>query len=98
MYSNTKKTKTTITLLLTFSFILLTVTVPYALATEDTWTKKAPMQQARGRLGVAVVNGKIYAIGGDKGYFFGSAPNNYDYMGRQQFVCTNEEYDPTSDK
>jgi hypothetical protein len=31
---------------------------------EDSWASKAPMHQARGSLGVAVVNGKIYAIGG----------------------------------
>jgi hypothetical protein len=38
-----------------------------AVAAENTWTQKAPMQQARADLGVAVVNGKIYAIGGNAG-------------------------------
>jgi hypothetical protein len=33
-------------------------------AVENTWAEKAPMQQARADLGVAVVNGKIFAIGG----------------------------------
>ncbi len=36
-------------------------------AAEDTWTAKQPMPTARSGLGVAVVNGKIYAIGGDGG-------------------------------
>jgi len=33
---------------------------------EDSWTTLEPMQEARGHLGVAVVNDKIYAIGGDR--------------------------------
>jgi hypothetical protein len=51
--------------------------------TENTWTEKAPMHQARESLGVAVVDGKIYAIGGwsEKGVAVG----------------TNEEYDPKTD-
>jgi len=49
---------------------------------EDTWATKAPMQEARSSLGVAVLNGKIYAIGG-------SAENG--------IVGTNEEYDPATD-
>ena len=64
MFSNTKKTASTIVLLLILSLTLLPVTVPYVIAAEGSWTIKTPMQQARGRLGVAVVNGKIYAIGG----------------------------------
>jgi N-acetylneuraminic acid mutarotase len=50
--------------------------------TENTWASKASMQVARSNLGVAAVNGKIYAIGG-------SAENGY--------VGTNEEYDPETD-
>jgi len=46
---------------------------------EDSWVSKAPMQVARSGLGVAVVNGKIYAIGG-------STENG--------LVGINEEYDP----
>jgi N-acetylneuraminic acid mutarotase len=51
-------------------------------APEDSWTQMAPMSEARSRLGVAVMNGKIYAIGGqtDSGGFTG----------------TNEEYHPTA--
>jgi N-acetylneuraminic acid mutarotase len=51
-------------------------------ATENTWMSKASMQQARAGLGVAAVNGKIYAIGG-------SVENGV--------VGTNEEYDPATD-
>ena len=49
---------------------------------EDSWASKAPMHVARRSLSVAVVNGKIYAIGGN-------AENGY--------VSTNEEYNPATD-
>jgi N-acetylneuraminic acid mutarotase len=58
-------------------------------AYPGSWTSKAPMQVARSRLGVAVVNGKIYAIGGD------ARSGKWPYVG--SFVGTNEEYDPTAD-
>jgi hypothetical protein len=35
--------------------------------TENTWTQKTPMPTARSNFGVAVVDGKIYAIGGTNG-------------------------------
>ncbi|MBN1245261.1 hypothetical protein JXA31_06680 [Candidatus Bathyarchaeota archaeon] len=52
-------------------------------AAEGTWVAKEPMHVARRNLGVAVVNGKIYAIGGllENGVATGA----------------NEEYDPTTD-
>jgi N-acetylneuraminic acid mutarotase len=50
--------------------------------TENTWVSKAPMNQARAYLGVAVVNGKIYAIGGSE---------------KNREMGTNEEYDPATD-
>jgi N-acetylneuraminic acid mutarotase len=56
---------------------------------EDTWTTKASMHVARSKLGVAVVNGKIYAIGGDARH------GQWPYAG--SIVGTNEEYDPTTD-
>jgi N-acetylneuraminic acid mutarotase len=49
---------------------------------EDSWTSKAPMPTARFALGVAVVNGKIYAIGG--------RDSSFDLVGN------NERYDPES--
>jgi hypothetical protein len=55
------------------------------------WTQKAAMQQARGGLGVAAVNGKIYAIGGSTQN--GSYPANI----LKDLVRTNEEYDPATD-
>jgi N-acetylneuraminic acid mutarotase len=50
-------------------------------ASENTWIEKASMPTPRGHLGVGVVNGKIYAIGGmTDGY--------------GTHVGTNEEYNP----
>jgi N-acetylneuraminic acid mutarotase len=57
-------------------------------AAEDTWTAKAPMQVARVGLGVAAVNGKIYAIGG-------THDTNYPPSGA--LLGTNEEYNPETD-
>ncbi|MFA5364556.1 MAG: kelch repeat-containing protein [Candidatus Bathyarchaeia archaeon] len=50
---------------------------------ENSWTTKTPMPTARVGLCVAVVDGKIYAIGGSTG--------NYCYVG------VNEMYDPETD-
>jgi N-acetylneuraminic acid mutarotase len=61
-------------------------------AAEDTWAAKAPMQQARAGLGVAVVDGKIYAIGGSTA----SGPYLPDVFAGG-FVGTNEEYDTATD-
>jgi N-acetylneuraminic acid mutarotase len=57
---------------------------------ENTWAEKASMQQTRSDMGVAVVDGKIYAIGGlvlkyqDK-----TTIQSVD-------VAANEEYDPAT--
>lgn len=51
-------------------------------ANANSWTTKEPMPTARGGLGVAVVNGKIYAIGGS---------NSETQLG------VNEEYNPVTD-
>jgi len=49
------------------------------MAVEDTWTAKADMPTARGYLATAVVNGKIYAIGGAYSSTSGSsAVEEYD--------------------
>jgi N-acetylneuraminic acid mutarotase len=47
---------------------------------EDSWVSLTPMPTARSMLGVAVVDGKIYAIGG--------------ISGTQNILGTNEVYDP----
>ena len=49
---------------------------------ENSWVSKASMHQTRYGLGVAVVNGRIYAIGGNT---------------EAEVVGTNEEYDPATD-
>lgn len=57
---------------------------------ENMWVSKAPMQQARGELGVIAVNGKIYAIGGT------TTEGGWPYTGG--IVATNEEYDPATNR
>jgi hypothetical protein len=72
-------------------FLLAALIAEPALAdasAENTWVQKAPMQQARGNLGVAVVAGKIYAIGGSDA----TALPQSDHL-----VGANEEYDPLTD-
>jgi hypothetical protein len=71
-----------IALLLIFSFSLSACYIPLVTATEDSWTTKEPMLTARSRFGIAVVEDKIYAIGG---------------RGAEGVLATNEEYDPASD-
>lgn len=69
-----------------FTFLAALAILPSTSAaspSEDSWVSRASMQVARGGLGVAVVDGKIYAIGG--------------YPGIGQTLTTNEEYDPKTD-
>jgi RHS repeat-associated protein len=53
-------------------------------ASTNTWETKAPMAYARDRLGAAVINGKVYAVGGRHTY---PAWNVCNYI---------EEYNPAS--
>jgi len=70
---------TVVMLILLFSGLVGMLSVQAA--TESPWVSKAPMQEARCSVGVAVVNDKIYAIGG---------------IGKNGFIATNEEYDPAT--
>jgi N-acetylneuraminic acid mutarotase len=77
-----KKLIYALTALLLASMILPILQVPVANAGENEWTSMTSMPTARGGLGVAVVNGKIYAIGG---------------VNNDTQLAINEEYDPAKD-
>jgi N-acetylneuraminic acid mutarotase len=76
-----KRIRSIIVLFLILSFSLSTIAVHCVLGAEDAWTTKEPMLTARTGIGVAVVNGKIYAIGG---------------ANQEGFRATTEEYDPAT--
>ena len=75
-----------VVLVLVFVFLAACIaSIPASVSageTENTWAPKAPMHVARRGVGVAAVNGRIYAIGGN---------------GEKGAVGTNEEYDPVND-
>ena len=76
-------------LLLAFAFLtstcmILDKPVSAAVAVGDSWVEKAPMKVGRAYFGMAVVNGKIYAIGGT------ISDSNTP-------LSINEEYDPVND-
>jgi hypothetical protein len=76
---------TVIVFLLLASFAVLEKPVSASSAVENSWVTRASMPTARGGLGVAVVDGKIFAIGGATSWSSG-------------FLGTNEMYDPVADK
>ena len=84
-------------LVLTASSLLVTNSAfSYADIVEDSWTPKAPLPQGKSNLGLAVVNGKIYAIGGTiRNYLSGWAVG---YSGTYETVNTNYAYDSEADK
>lgn len=61
---------------------------PVVSAADEFWTTLEPMPTPRTELGVAVVDGKIYAIGGYNGSYYSEYGS---YLG------TNEMYDPATD-
>lgn len=65
--------------------------IPPPYASVGKWETLKPMQVARGGLGVAIVNGKIYAIGG-------STQTSWTSPANPHVVDANEEYDPISDR
>ncbi|PVX26785.1 MAG: hypothetical protein CW691_00285 [Candidatus Bathyarchaeum sp.] len=75
------KEKTAVTLLVFFLILPAFLLPAVNASSENSWTPMKPIPTIRKALGVAVVNGKIYAIGGknDNGY-----------------LSTNEEYDPAT--
>jgi hypothetical protein len=83
---------TVVFVLLAASCLITNRPVSGVAVTENTWTNKASMNQARAGLGVVAVNGKIYAIGGSTAS--GTYPPD---MFNGGFIGTNEEYDPTTD-
>lgn len=60
---------------------------PLGYKVENSWTTMAPMPTARSSFGVAVVSGRIYAIGGSNRAISSSWS-----------LGTNEEYNPATDK
>ncbi|MEM2293951.1 MAG: hypothetical protein QXX41_11820 [Nitrososphaerota archaeon] len=66
---------------------VLPIPNPPPYQTVGKWETFKPMQVARGGLGVAVVNGKIYAIGG-------STETSWPVSANPLVVDVNEEYDP----
>jgi N-acetylneuraminic acid mutarotase len=77
-----KKKRAALSLLLILCFVILLLSFPLVNATEDSWTMLEPMPTARSWFGVAVVDGKIYAIGGTNG---------------THRLDVNEMYDPATD-
>jgi N-acetylneuraminic acid mutarotase len=88
--------KTDSALILICLTALSTIAVNPAQGSANSWASKASMHAERGRLGVAAVNGKIYAIGGDAGGIIGSI-GQYKHGGTSLVVNTTEEYDPATD-
>ena len=74
--STSNRTKSIALLLVSLSVLSLCILkVQPACAVENSWTTTQSMPTPRSGLGVAVVNGKIYAIGGDGG---SSVTEEYD--------------------
>jgi N-acetylneuraminic acid mutarotase len=81
------KTRATLIVFLVLCSLLVSLTnIEAVRAVEDSWETMAEMPTARSGLGVAVVDGKIYAIGG-----------YLDQISFSGHLGTNEMYDPATD-
>jgi len=89
--------KITLALILVSLIASCTVVITLVWASEDTWVPKAPLHVARGGLGVAALNGKIYAVGGTTES--GQRIFSGGYLGNITggVSSANEEYDPETD-
>ena len=67
-----------------------------ASAVGNSWAEKTPMNYARSALGVAVVNGKIYAIGGNNQEAFGGSELAPAQSFSGGIIGVNEEYNPST--
>jgi hypothetical protein len=77
-------------IILSAAFVYVSKPVLGIAAKENTWTEKAPMPTARDDLSVAVVNGKIYAIGGTVIVYQDAVRTDSKDVG------VNEVYDPAT--
>ncbi len=90
--------KTVVLLLILFCFAASSMIVSKPAFASDTisWETKSSMNQARAYIGTAVVNGKIYVIGGDTDFISGGGAYPGIISGFP-VVSTNEKYDPSTD-
>jgi N-acetylneuraminic acid mutarotase len=95
-----KKLLTLLFAVILFSAYFATIpkTVSGTNADENTWVRQEPMNLAKDDFGVAVVEGKIYALGGD------STEKKWDMFGHNQdysyggIVGVSEVFDPETNK
>jgi N-acetylneuraminic acid mutarotase len=88
--------KATLLLILFLTASCAVASKPVSASSPNTWASKTPMNVARAYLGVSVVNGKIYAIGGDEGSEIGNCL--YGTSMSSNVVNITEEYDTTLDE
>jgi N-acetylneuraminic acid mutarotase len=77
LFGQNEKMRSSLLLLFVLYLVLPTLSFPLVNATEDSWTTMESMPTARMSPGVAVVNGKIYALSGE-GHCTLTANDEYD--------------------
>jgi hypothetical protein len=78
------------------SIVLVANPVSGANSVGNSWVEKAPMDYARSGLGVAGLNGKIWAIGGDDQVGSGGSPLFPAQHFSGGIIGVNTEYDPSA--